>query len=123
MNCKLFNRELCAAHTATHHWLCQRLTAIALIPLSIWLLIFLKLALTASYNETLSWLTSPINALAILTWIIMVFYHAALGIQIILEDYIANISARKRLIRRCHLLFLALALAAVISIIFLFLAR
>ncbi|MEI6336826.1 MAG: succinate dehydrogenase, hydrophobic membrane anchor protein, partial [Methylococcaceae bacterium] len=52
-----------SAKTGTSHWWMQRVTAVALVPLSFWLIIFLDLSLNAPYQETVAWLASPLNTL------------------------------------------------------------
>ncbi len=79
-------------------WWHQRLTALALIPLTFWLLVFLNKALHLPYTEIRDWLASATNSLAIASWLLLVLYHAALGIQVVLEDYISTLTLRHRLI-------------------------
>ena len=91
------------------HWLAQRLTAIALVPLSLWLVVILFSSLPAHYQEAQAWMTSWSGTLGLITLIIVLCYHTALGIQVICEDYIQGSSSRRRIIRllKC-LLFLLL---------------
>lgn len=77
------------------HWCLQRLTAVILIPLSYWLLVLLDLSINASYQQTLKWLSSPINTLAMILWVIGVCYHSALGLQVVIEDYVSTESTQK----------------------------
>ena len=110
-------------HNATSHFWYQRVTAIALIPLSIWLIVFLNNALIAPYAETVSWLSSPLNAAAIIAWTIAVIFHAALGVQVVIEDYVSTISIRHLAIRATNLIFLLLGVAALVAIFFILFAR
>jgi succinate dehydrogenase / fumarate reductase membrane anchor subunit len=105
-----------SAKTGTSHWWMQRVTAVALIPLSFWLVTFLKLSFTAPFQETLAWLTSPLNTLCIVAWIVAVFYHAALGVQVVIEDYIASDGYKIIAVWTINLSFLMLALAALIAV-------
>ncbi len=105
-----------SAKTGTSHWWMQRVTAGALIPLSFWLVTFLKLSFTAPFQETLAWLTSPLNTLCIVAWIVAVFYHAALGVQVVIEDYIASDGYKIIAVWTINLSFLMLALAALIAV-------
>lgn len=108
---------------AAGHWWYQRLTAVALVPLSLWLLILLNKALTASYDVTLNWLTSPFNALAIAAWIVVAFYHAALGVQVVIEDYVSTLPVRQTAIRTVNAVFLFLAVVALLAMAFIVIAR
>jgi succinate dehydrogenase / fumarate reductase membrane anchor subunit len=100
--------------SATQHWLMQRITAVILIPLSFRLIVFLDQCLNAPYQQTVTWLASPTNTVWILIWLLAVFYHAALGIQVVIEDYIANQGLQSMLIKVINLSFLFLTIAALI---------
>ena len=109
-------RGLGSAKTGTSHWWMQRVTAVALIPLSFWLIIFLDLSLNAPYQETVAWLVSPFNTVCIVAWVVGVFYHAALGLQVVIEDYIAAEGVKIVAVWAVNLGFLVLALAALIAV-------
>jgi succinate dehydrogenase / fumarate reductase membrane anchor subunit len=110
--------RLFARNSATGHWRYQRLTAVALVPLTVWQILFLASALNEPYLQTLSWLANPVNSIAIMAWVVIVFYHAALGVQVVLEDYISCLSLRKRAIFAANGVFLVFGLTAVAAILF-----
>lgn len=110
-------------HNATSHFWYQRVTAVALIPLSVWLILFLNTALSAPYAETVSWLSSPLNAVAIIAWTIAVIFHAALGVQVVIEDYVSTIPVRHLAIRATNFIFLILGVAALAAIFLILFAR
>ncbi len=95
--------------SATPHWLMQRITAVILIPLSFKFIVFLDYCLNAPYEETKAWLASTSNLVWILVWLLAVFYHAALGLQVVIEDYVGNSSLQSLLIKAINLSFLILA--------------
>jgi succinate dehydrogenase / fumarate reductase membrane anchor subunit len=109
-------RGLGSAKAGTSHWWMQRVTAVALIPLSFWLIIFLNLSLNAPYQEMIEWLALPLNTLGMVAWVLAVFYHAALGLQIVIEDYIAAEGVKIVAVWTVNLSFLLLALAALIAV-------
>jgi succinate dehydrogenase / fumarate reductase, membrane anchor subunit len=109
-------RGLGSAKTGTSHWWMQRVTAVALIPLSFWLIIFLNLSLNAPYQEMVEWLASPLNTLGMVAWVLAVFYHAALGLQVVIEDYIAAEGIKIVAVWTVNLSFLLLVLAALIAV-------
>ena len=109
-------RGLGSAKAGTSHWWMQRVTAVALIPLSYWLITFLELSFHAPYQQTVAWLTSPVNTVGIIAWVLAVFYHAALGLQVGIEDYIAAEGIKIVAVWTVNLSFLVLALAALISV-------
>lgn len=83
-------RGLGSAHNGTHHWVVQRVTAIALIPLTIWF-VYSVMSLTVTGSQTLvtAWLQSPWHALALAALVVALFTHARLGLQVVIEDYVA----------------------------------
>ncbi len=105
-----------SAKTGTSHWWMQRVTAVALVPLSFWVIIFLDLSLNAPYQETVAWLASPLNTVVMVAWLLAVFYHAALGLQVVIEDYIAAEGVKIVAVWTVNLGFLLLVLAALIAV-------
>lgn len=81
-------RGLGSAKDGTHHWWLQRLTALALIPLSLWFAAALITYAGADYEAALQWLRSPLVTVMFLLLLASVFYHAQLGLQVVIEDYI-----------------------------------
>lgn len=82
-------RNLGAAKEGVSHWWLQRLTAIALIPLSVWF--FSSLLVVAESPDPFrvaDWLSSPANALLMVLLIVALFWHAKLGLQVVIEDYV-----------------------------------
>lgn len=115
-------RGLGSAKAGSHHWWFQRITAVALIPLSFWAIVLLNLSFNASYSETVAWLASPLNSICIIFWIVSVFYHAALGLQVVIEDYVSSERWRITAIWGANLIFFFLMLAALIAVIRIILA-
>lgn len=81
-------RGLGSAKGGTEHWWAQRVTAVALIPLSLWFVVSVAELPYASYENVVDWITAPWNTILLISLIISVFYHAALGIQVVIEDYV-----------------------------------
>lgn len=80
-------RGLGSGRTGVHHWIDQRVTAIANIPLTIWLYWTMITVARTDYVGFLKWMQNPVNTtLAILT-ILCFMQHAWLGMQIVVEDY------------------------------------
>ena len=109
-------RGLGSAKAGTSHWWMQRVSAVALIPLSFWLITFLDLSFSAPYQQTVEWLSSPLNTVCIVAWVLAVFYHSALGLQVVIEDYIAAEGIKIIAVWAVNLSFLLLALAALIAV-------
>ncbi|TYB90031.1 succinate dehydrogenase, hydrophobic membrane anchor protein [Oceaniovalibus sp. ACAM 378] len=77
-----------AAGHAARHWWAQRVSAIALVPLVLWLVWALANGGATDYAALSDWLKSPINTILMILLLIAAFHHAALGLQTIAEDYI-----------------------------------
>jgi succinate dehydrogenase / fumarate reductase membrane anchor subunit len=78
-----------SAHTGTQHFWVQRLSALAIIPLSLWFMLALLTRLIHADAASISqWLHNPIVALLMASLILALFIHARLGVQTIIEDYI-----------------------------------
>jgi succinate dehydrogenase / fumarate reductase membrane anchor subunit len=81
-------RGLGAAHDGTHHFIWQRITALALIPLLLWLVASLACKTGADYYEFTAWAANPPVALALILTLTAMFWHASLGLQVVIEDYV-----------------------------------
>jgi succinate dehydrogenase / fumarate reductase membrane anchor subunit len=81
-------RNLGSAHEGLHHWMAQRISAILLIPLIYWLCWSVIGLVHADQAAFVMWLAKPWNTILMIMTIITMFYHAALGCQVIVEDYI-----------------------------------
>lgn len=77
-----------SAHTGVHHFMIQRLTALALVGLSIWFLVFVLSLLHANFAQARASLAEPVHALAMIAFLGAMFWHAQLGLQVIIEDYV-----------------------------------
>ena len=72
----------------TSHWKFQRISAIAMIPLVIWFTSSLMLTLMEGYEQSIEWLQSPINATGLILLFGTLYFHAASGLQVVIEDYV-----------------------------------
>ena len=81
-------RGLGTAKDGTHHWWMQRVTSIALVPLVLWFAFSMLRYSRTEYEMFQHWLSNPINAGLMVTFLFVVFYHAKLGMQGIYEDYV-----------------------------------
>jgi succinate dehydrogenase / fumarate reductase, membrane anchor subunit len=77
-----------SAKSGTHHFIVQRVTALALVPLTIWI-IFLALALVrADYAHARAMLHHPFAAVWMVAFVVAALWHAQLGLQVVIEDYV-----------------------------------
>ena len=111
-------RHLGAAKEGVHHWWGQRLTAILLVPLSLWFVGSLwSIVVGGGGRDALvDWLSGPVAAVLMLLFLGVTFYHLKLGLQVVIEDYVHGPCKWVLLILNT-LLCLLLALAALYSVI------
>jgi len=81
-------RGLGSAKTGTEHFVHQRLTAAALVVLGLWFLVFVVRMAGADYATAVATIAKPWNAVPLIGLLITMFWHAQLGMQVVLEDYI-----------------------------------
>ena len=72
------------------HWKLQRISAIAMIPLIIWFVSSLVFSLINGYDQSITWLQSPLNATGMVLLFGTLYFHAASGLQVVVEDYVHN---------------------------------
>ena len=72
------------------HWKLQRISAIAMIPLIIWFVSSLVFSLINGYDQSINWLQSPLNATGMVLLFGTLYFHAASGLQVVVEDYVHN---------------------------------
>lgn len=109
-------RGLGSAKEGTEHWTNQRITAIANLPLMLWLIYNIVDLRGASYQEFSSWLAQPVNAILMTAVVISTFYHALLGSQVVVEDYVHNEGFKAFKMIGMKLFFSGAAIACIFSI-------
>ena len=83
-------RGLGSAKEGVNHWWLQRLTALALIPLTLWFVYSVARYHMGSYEMVVAWLHAPMVAVALAIYLFAACYHAALGLQVVIEDYVGD---------------------------------
>lgn len=96
-------RGLGPAHHGAHHWLVQRFTAIGNLVLMSWLLVSLVMLGDYGHASVTKWLSHPLNATAMILLVISLFWHARLGLQVLLEDYIHDAGSKFALLSALNL--------------------
>ena len=91
-------RGLGSAKSGVHHFWVQRLTALALIPLTLWFVFSVANLAGGSYEAVRWWVSYPTVTVTLVLFIAVAFYHAALGVQTVVEDYVGNEGAKLALI-------------------------
>ncbi|MGH8650826.1 MAG: succinate dehydrogenase, hydrophobic membrane anchor protein [Gammaproteobacteria bacterium] len=106
-----------SAKEGGHHWRAQRVTAIILTPLTIWLVVSLIVMSGASYEAAVRWLSSPIVAALMLVFVAALCYHAHLGMQVVIEDYVHTPWLKITLLLTFQFAMLLLALVSMLAIL------
>ncbi len=110
-------RGLGAAHIGVEHWLRQRMSAFALIPLSLWMVWAVLSLRGADYLAVTAWLQQPVNAVLSVLFVVMSFWHARLGLQVVIEDYIHAEGVKIVMLWSITLALLGLGLASVFAVL------
>ena len=79
-----------SAKDGVHHFWVQRVTALALIPLSLWFVFSVAQLAGGDYHAVRHWVAAPSVAVALVLFLFAALYHSMLGIQVIIEDYITQ---------------------------------
>ena len=79
-----------SAKEGVHHFWVQRVSAVALVPLSLWFVFSVAQLPAASYGAVKHWVSAPSVAVALVLFIPTLFYHSMLGIQVVVEDYVGG---------------------------------
>ena len=106
-----------SAKEGTGHFWHQRLTALALIPMVIWFCFSLASLPALDYASIREWMASPVSAILMISALIALFYHAALGLQVVIEDYVSDRGTRAAGIIAVNLLSVLLAITGVFSVL------
>lgn len=81
-------KGLGSAKDGVSHWRLQRLTALALVPLSLWFVLSLLCVFDASHAEIVAWVSAPHVTVLLIALSIVLFWHLQLGLQVVIEDYV-----------------------------------
>jgi succinate dehydrogenase / fumarate reductase membrane anchor subunit len=96
-------RGLGSAHHGAHHWLVARTTAISNLLLMVWFIVSLVMLSDYSYASVTGWLSQPIAAVPMILLIFSLFYHARLGLQVVIEDYVHESGSKFALLSALNL--------------------
>jgi succinate dehydrogenase / fumarate reductase membrane anchor subunit len=106
-----------SAKEGVEHWLAQRITAIALLPLSLWFVSAVISLVGADLETVQNWVSQPLAAILLVLLLIAMFYHLALGIQVVIEDYVHTELARLGLVVVVRLLSFGFAVAGIFAVL------
>ncbi|PIE44967.1 MAG: succinate dehydrogenase, hydrophobic membrane anchor protein [Gammaproteobacteria bacterium] len=111
-------KGLGAAKAGTGHFINQRLTGMALVPLVfLFMCLFLKMLMAQSYGEVVEQLSNPFWATVLIAFVCVGFYHGALGMQVMIEDYVHQEMPKILLLVGLRIAAGFLALMGVVSVL------
>ena len=99
------------------HWWVQRVTAVALIPLTLWFMISLLGQSLQSYDAMRGWLGQPWVAVLTILLVFTLAWHAKLGVQVVIEDYVHGKGAKTTLLLLSTFLHIGAAVAGIFAIL------
>jgi succinate dehydrogenase / fumarate reductase membrane anchor subunit len=105
-----------SAKQGVEHWWRQRVTALALVPLTLWFVIAVIGLVGADHAAFVAWVRNPMVALFLVLLLVATFYHAALGLQVVIEDYVHGEAMRLAALLVMRLLCILFALRGVFAV-------
>jgi succinate dehydrogenase / fumarate reductase membrane anchor subunit len=110
-------RGLGSARAGSHHWWAQRLTALALVPLTLWFIFSVIHLAGASHQVVIDWLSAPLTLGLMLALIVATFHHLQLGVQVVIEDYVHDERIKIGAVLAVKGLSVLLALVCIVSVL------
>jgi succinate dehydrogenase / fumarate reductase membrane anchor subunit len=110
-------KGLGAAKTGVHHWWAERVTSVALVPLTLWF-VFSVLSLAGHPQPDIAhWIAHPLVAVLLIALILASFHHTQLGLQVVMDDYIHEEGPRILWILAMKAVVYLLGLAALLAVL------
>ncbi len=106
-----------SAKSGTAHWWAERATSVALVPLTLWFILAIYRMAGLGAADIAHWVSHPVNATLLLALILVTFHHMALGLQVVIEDYIHNDRTRLGVVLLMKGVTALLAIAAIIAVL------
>lgn len=106
-----------SAKEGANHWWSQRVTAVGLLLLGPWLLISLLILGDLSYGSVIAWIAAPINTVLLSLLVLTMSYHAQLGLQVVIEDYVPRKGTRMLSMLVINFVLLVLAVLGVFAVL------
>ncbi|WP_341793545.1 MULTISPECIES: succinate dehydrogenase, hydrophobic membrane anchor protein [unclassified Rickettsia] len=111
-------KGLGSAKTGSHHWLMQRITGVMLALCSLWLIYFILINKNNDLNIIIEELKKPFNLVPLLIIVVASFYHAMLGMRVVIEDYISCVKLRSVLIILLQLFSILTIVAFIVALFY-----
>ena len=106
-----------SARGGSSHWYAQRVSAVALVLLALWFVVSLASLDGASYEQVTGWLRSPLNSALALLLVIVGAWHAVLGLQVVVEDYVTDKGTRVVVLVAIKFAFVVAAVVGALAVL------
>lgn len=106
-----------SGHNGTHHFWVQGLSALALVPLTVWFVVSVVAQVGANHADVVAWISNPFSTTLLVLFIVASFYHLNLGAQVMLEDYVHHRVLNLTAIIAVNFACWAIGLACVLSVL------
>jgi succinate dehydrogenase / fumarate reductase, membrane anchor subunit len=106
-----------SAKSGVHHWWLQRLTSIALVPLTVWFTVAILSLPSLDHITVVAWMAQSWTALLLILLVLVATYHSQLGVRVVVEDYVHNNGMRTLTLVTLTFLHAFLAVAGVFAIL------
>ena len=110
-------RGLGSSQSGVGHWWTQRVTAVALVVLGLWFVVTVLRLLHADYATARTLVGQPWNAVLLIAFVVAMFWHATLGLQVVIEDYVHTRWKEVSLLVLVKFLAVLGALASVLAVL------
>lgn len=110
-------RGLGSAKEGVQHWWAQRVTAIALVPLTLWFVASVIVLAGADHATVSAWIARPLNTVLLIALVAATFWHAALGLQVVIEDYIHTEGTKLVVLLAVKALLALVGLAGIVAVL------
>ena len=106
-----------SAKGGSSHWYAQRVTAVALVPLGLWFIVSLALLENTGLGAVQAWLRSPVSSVLAVLFVAVAAWHANLGLQVVVEDYVSSKGTRVVVLLAIKFALAVAALVGVLSVL------
>jgi succinate dehydrogenase / fumarate reductase membrane anchor subunit len=111
-----------SARGGAEHWWAERVSAVALLPLTLWFLCSILAHTGSDYAAFIGWLKTPLASIPMVLLLLALFHHTALGLQVVIEDYVHS-NARFAAVITVRLGCIALASVGIMAVLHIVFSR
>jgi len=106
-----------SAKSGTHHWWMQRVSAVAMVILVLWFAFSAAVIAGSGHAEVVAWIGSPVVAGMLILLIATLYFHAQLGLQVVIEDYVPHHGLQLAGVYAVKFLAIILALTGILAVL------